>query len=89
MTAWIYDTSPNDTSSTTTLRLKFSSHGHFVEMPLSQAQLCRKRHLVEISPLVSNVKINRRRCLSVVYRVIVEIVGDNRIIVQIRIIPSG
>ena len=36
----IYDSSSNDTSSTTTLRLKFSSNGHFVERSLRRVQLC-------------------------------------------------
>ena len=53
----IYDTSSNDTSFTTTLRLKFSSNGHFVETSLRRTQLCRMRHLVEIFPLFRMPKL--------------------------------
>ena len=79
----IYDTSSNDNSSTTTLRLKFLSNGHFVETPLRRTQLCRMRHLVEISPLVSDAKINLGYCLCHGLWKLSEI------IVQTRIIPSG
>ena len=41
------DTSSNDTSSTTTLHLKFLSNYRFVEKSLHRMQFCRKRHFVE------------------------------------------
>ena len=76
----IYDTSSNGTSSTTTLRLKFSSNGHFIEMSLRRTQLYRMRHLVENFPLVSDAKINHGvdAILDTFVSCIVEIVGDNR-----------
>ena len=42
----------------TTLRLKFSSNGHFIETSHRRTQLCRMRHLVEFFPLVLDAKIN-------------------------------